>query len=121
MRSKSFKVCVRVVMLNSAQYVSMYNTAKKITNRAKWFRSIKPGDVSEGLFLNSLKFNSISVQLTDFNRTIGREKGVFIHAKYFPEKSCIILVGVSLEERERELSDCNYIGNWRNYINMIKK
>ena len=106
-------------MSNFVIYINMYNTAKRITNRAKWFRSIKPGDVSEGQFNNSTKFKSISVQLTDYNRTIGREKGVFIHAKYFPEESSIILVGVSLEERKRELSDSSYSNNWHKLINKM--
>lgn len=98
----------------------MYS-AKRITNRAKWFRSIKPGDVSEGQFKNSAKFNSISVQLRDFNRTLGREKGIFIHAKYNPDEASIILVGVTLEERQRELSDKNHSGDWRKLINKREK
>ena len=103
-------------MLDYAIYINMYNTGNRITNRAKLFRSIKPGDVSEGQFNNSSKFKSISAQLTDYNRTIGREKGVFIHARYFPEESLVILVGVSLEERKRELSDRDYCNNWHKLI-----
>ena len=93
----------------------------RIRNRAKWFRSIKPGDISEGYFKDSLKFKSISVQLRDFNRTFGKEKGVFIHAKYLPDESCVILVGVTLEEREKELSDRNFIGHWRELLNKYER
>ena len=93
----------------------MYN-AKRIKNRAKWFRSIKPGDVSEGCFKSSTVFDSISVQLTQFNRTMGKEKGVFVHAKYFPDNASVILVGVTLEERERELEDPSFSSHWRRLI-----
>ena len=98
----------------------MYYT-KRIRNRARWFRSIKPGDISEGQFANSAKFNSISVQLRDFNRTVGKEKGLFIHAKYYPDEACIILVGVTLEERQRELTDRNYSSHWRKLINQKRR
>lgn len=98
----------------------MYN-GKIVKNRAKWFRSIKPGDISKGHFKDSLKFKSISVQLRDFNRTCGLKKGVFIHAKYLPSESIIILVGVTLEEREKELSDRKYIGLWREILNKYER
>ena len=94
----------------------MYS-AMRIRNRAKWFRSIKPGDVSEGSFKSCSVFDSISVQLTQYNRTMGREKGVFIHAKYFPNDASVVLVGVTLEQRERELVDRSYSSHWRKLIN----
>ena len=93
----------------------MYNT-KRVRNRAAWFRSIKPGEVSEGVFTSSKVFGSISVQLTQYNRTMGKEKGIFIHAKYFPDNASVILVGVTSEERERELTDPNYSSDWRRLI-----
>ena len=98
----------------------MYN-GNRVRNRAKWFRSIKPGDISEGHFKDSLRFKSISVQLTEFNRTYGKEKGVFVHAKYLPDVSCIILVGVTLEERERDLSDRDFSGTWREFLNKYER
>ncbi len=103
------------MMSNFPIYINMYN-AKAINNRARWFRSIKPGDVSEGFFKNSKTFDSISVQLTQYNRTLGKEKGVFIHAKYYPDNASIILVGVTLKERERELVDKEYSSHWRKLI-----
>ena len=93
----------------------MYN-AKIIKNRAKWFRSIKPGDVSEGFFKSSKVFDSISVQLTQYNRTVGKEKGVFVHAKYYPDDVSVVLVGVTLEERARELEDSSFSSHWRRLI-----
>jgi len=107
-------------MLNLAIYINMYN-AKYVRNRAKWFRSIKPGEISEGHFRDSLKFKSISVQLREFNRTYGIKKGVFVHAKYLPDDSMIILVGVTLEEREKELSDRNFSGLWREFLNKYER
>jgi len=94
----------------------MYNTTR-IKNRAKWFRSIKPHEISKGYFKSSRIFDSISVQLAQFNRTMGKEKGVFIHAKYVPDELSVILVGVTLKERERELVDKNYRSHWRKLIN----
>ena len=86
---------------------------KRVRNRAKWFRSIKPGDISGGQFKNSLCFKAISVQLADYNKTLAKDKGLFIHAKYYPEVSCVTLVGVTLEERQKELVDCNFSNHWR--------
>ncbi|UPS45537.1 hypothetical protein M1D30_05040 [Prevotella sp. E15-22] len=48
---------------------------------------------------------------------MGREKGVFIHAKYFPDDASVVLVGVTLEQRERELVDRSYSSHWRKLIN----
>lgn len=94
----------------------MNRDIRRITNRARWFRSIKPGVVSEGQFRSSKIFKSLSVQLTDYNRTVGREKGIFIHANYLPAESVVILVGVTLEEREKELADASLKNAWRKLI-----
>ena len=89
---------------------------KKVRNRAKWFRSIRPGEVSGGQFKDSSCFNSISAQLAEYNRTMAKEKGVFVHAKYCTEVSCIILVGVTLEEREKEKADRDFMSHWRKLL-----
>lgn len=93
----------------------MYKT-ELIVNRAKWFRSIMPGDVSKGQFGDNCALKSLSVQLSGFNASIGKKKGVYIHAKYLTDESCVILVGVTLKQRQRELTDPNYKGQWRKLI-----
>ena len=90
--------------------------AQKIVNRMTWFRSIRPGDVSKGKFKNYTALKSISVQLSDFNASTGKKLGVYIHAKYLTDESCVILVGVTREQRQKELSDPDYKDEWRNLI-----
>ena len=90
--------------------------ANKITNRVTWFRSIRPGDVSKGKFKDYTALQSISVQLAKFNATRGKQIGVYIHARYLTEDSCVILVGVTLEQRKKELEDPLYKDEWRKLI-----
>lgn len=90
--------------------------AEKIINRMAWFRSIRPGDVSKGKFKDYKALKSISVQLADYNATIGKSLGVYVHAKYLKSELCIILVGVTLNQRNKELSDPDYKDEWRKMI-----
>ena len=90
--------------------------AQKITNRAAWFRSIRPGIVSKGKFEERKDLKTISVQLADFNASVGQKLGVYIHAKYLSRELCIILVGVTLEQRKKELEDPDYKDEWRKLI-----
>lgn len=59
---------------------------------------------------------SVSVQLADFNASVGQKLGVYIHAKYLSRELCIILVGVTLEQRKKELEDPDYKDEWRKLI-----
>ena len=59
---------------------------------------------------------SLNVQLTRYNRSIGKERGVFIHAKYLYDELCVILVGVTIEQRKKELADPGYKNEWRKMI-----
>jgi hypothetical protein len=90
--------------------------AQKIINRRAWFRSIRPGDVSKGKFSDYKALKSISVQLADYNASDGVKYGVYVHAKYLTKELCIILVGVTLEQRQKELSDPDYKDEWRKLI-----
>ena len=90
--------------------------AEKIRNKDYWFRTIKPGDVAKGKFPTYGSITSLNVQLTRFNRSIGKEKGVFIHAKYLYDELCVILVGVTLAQRRKELTDPDYKNEWRKLI-----
>ncbi len=90
--------------------------AEKIRNKECWFRTIKPGEVSKGKFPSYSSLTSLNVQLTRFNRSIGKEKGIFIHAKYLYDELCVILVGVTLAQRKKELSDPEYKNEWRKQI-----
>ena len=92
------------------------NRVEKIKNRAAWFRSIQPGDIAKGKFSDSNDLDSVSVQLTKFNASSGKKAGVFIHAKYLKNESCVIILGVTLAQRKRELSDPDYRKEWRKII-----
>lgn len=90
--------------------------AIKIINRKTWFRSIRPGDVSKGKFKDYKALKSVSVQLAEHNAYEGKKNGVYIHAKYLSSEDCVILVGVTLEQRKKELEDPDYKDEWRNLI-----
>ena len=89
---------------------------EKIVNRRAWFRSIRPGDASKGQFKDYKALKSISVQLSDYNAYDGKRNGVFVHAKYDRDKLTVILAGVTLEQREKELTDPEYKDEWRKLI-----
>ena len=95
--------------------LDMYK-AIKVLNRKTWFRSIRPGDASKGQFKDYKALKSISVQLADHNASEGKKYGVYVHAKYLKEELCVILVGVTLKQREKELTDPDYKDEWRNLI-----
>jgi len=90
--------------------------AEKIVNRRAWFRSIRPGDSSKGKFNDYKALKSISVQLSDYNASDGKRNGVFVHASYDRDRMMVILVGVTLEQRAKELSDPDYKDEWRKMI-----
>ena len=73
--------------------------AQKITNRAAWFRSIRPGIVSKGKFEERKDLKTISVQLADFNACYGEKLDVYVHAKYISKELSVILVGVTYKQR----------------------
>ena len=85
----------------------MYKS-QRILNRITWFRSIRPGDVSKGVFKDYRALKSISVQLADYNASVGKKLGVYVHAKYLSKELSVILVGVTLEQRKKELEDPDY-------------
>lgn len=89
---------------------------EKIVNRRAWFRSIRPGDVSKGKFKDYRALKSISVQLSDYNASDGQRYGVFVHAAYIKKELSVILVGVTLEQKEKELTDPDYKDEWRKLI-----
>lgn len=90
--------------------------AQKIFNRTAWFRSIRPGDVSKGKFKEYKALKSISVQLADFNASNAERNNVYVHAKYLTRELCVILVGVTYEQRMKELEDPEYKDEWRKLI-----
>jgi hypothetical protein len=90
--------------------------AIKVLNRKTWFRSIRPGDVSKGQFKDYNALKSISVQLAGYNASEGKKYGVYIHAKYLSSELCVILVGVTLKQRKRELEDPDCKDEWRKLI-----
>ena len=45
-----------------------------------------------------------------------RKNGVFVHASYDRDRNMVILVGVTLEQRAKELSDPDYKDEWRKMI-----
>lgn len=90
--------------------------AEKIVNRRAWFRSIRPGETSIGQFTYYKELKSISVQLADYNAGDAKRNGVFVHAKYDRNKLIVILAGVTLEQREKELTDPEYKDEWRKLI-----
>ena len=90
--------------------------AEKIRNKESWFRTIKPGIVAKGKLPSYGSITSLNVQLTRYNRSIGKERGVFIHAKYLYDELCVILVGVTIEQRKKELADPGYKNEWRKMI-----
>ena len=90
--------------------------AQKIINRLNWFRSIRPGDVSKGKFKNYNALKSISVQLADYNALHSEKNGVFVHAKYLKSELSVILVGVTYQQRLKELQDPDYKDEWRKLI-----
>lgn len=92
------------------------NKTERIINRSAWFRSIRPGDVSKGKFKDCKQLRSVSVQLTDYNAIYGQKYGVFIHAKYLKEELTVILVGVTIAQRKKELSDPSCRNDWRKLI-----
>ena len=81
-----------------------------------WFRSIRPGDVSKGKFKEYKALKSISVQLADYNASNAERNGVYVHAKYLTRELSIILVGVTYEQRLRELQDPDCKDDWRKLI-----
>lgn len=81
-----------------------------------WFRSIRPGDVSKGKFKDYKALKSISVQLADYNASNGERTNVYVHAKYLKQELCVFLVGVTYEQRLKELEDPDYKDEWRNLI-----
>lgn len=93
----------------------------KIKNRAAWFRSIRPGEIAKGKFSDTNALDSISVQLTKFNASSGKKAGVFLHAKYLREELCVILVGVTLAQRKKELANPDYRNEWRKMIERWEK
>ena len=42
--------------------------------------------------------------------------GVYVHAKYLKDELCVILVGVTLNQRQKELADPDFKDEWRNLI-----
>ena len=94
---------------------------EKIKNRAAWFRSIQPGDIAKGKFSDSNDLDSVSVQLTKFNASTGKKAGVFIHAKYLKDETCVIIIGVTLAQRRKELSNPDYRNEWRKRIEKWEK
>jgi hypothetical protein len=90
--------------------------AQKITNRAAWFRSIRPGIVSKGKFEERKDLKTISVQLADFNACYGEKLDVYVHAKYISKELSVILVGVTYKQRLKELKNPKYKDEWRNLI-----
>ncbi len=87
-----------------------------VRNHLDWIRGLKPGDVSKATFKKYHTLKSISVQLADYNAGRGKERGVFVHAKYNKSELSITLVAVSLKEREMELSDPEMRNEWRKLI-----
>ena len=94
---------------------------RRIVNRRAWFRSIRPGDVSEGKFKDYRALKSISVQLTDYNASEGKRNGVFVHASYDRDELIVYLVGVSQEQRAEELSDPCYKDEWKKKVDEWKR
>ena len=90
--------------------------AQKIMNRRAWFRSIRPGDVSKGKFKDYKALKSISVQLSDYNASDGQKLGVYVHAKYLRNELCVILVGVTTQQRQKKLADPDFKDEWRSLI-----
>lgn len=89
---------------------------EKVLNRAKWFRRLRPGDVSKANFKDYNALQSISVQLAKYNGSIGRQAGVYLHAKYLTEELSVILVCVTLEQRKKELTEPSCRNDWRKMI-----
>ena len=101
------------------KYKSM--KVEMIVNRRAWFRSIRPGDVSEGKFKDYRALKSISVQLTDYNASEGKRNGVFVHASYDRDELIVYLVGVSQEQRAEELSDPCFKDEWKKKVDEWKR
>ena len=87
-----------------------------IFDRSKWIESLIPGQVSTGHLTKGQHIKSISVQLSEYNSGKGRDKGVFVHAKYDKPNLNVTLVAVSWEERERELADPRKKDEWRKLL-----
>ncbi len=88
----------------------------KVTNNLAWISSLKPGDVSKAQFKRYTSLKSISVQLSEYNCGRGRERGIFVHAKYDKKELSITLVAVTLKQREQELADPELKDEWRKLI-----
>lgn len=67
-------------------------------------------------FFNRSSFNSTK---SDWNKSTGKEKGIFLHSYFSHKKEVVSIVGVTLQQRKKELSSYEEKNKWKSFIPQI--
>ena len=90
-------------------------------NQLEKARSLKVGEVSIVGFDDYDQYRSFTVQLSHYNASRARKKGLFVHAASKKTLLQYCLVTVSLEDRMKEESDYSYKNHWKERIPQVWK
>lgn len=86
-----------------------------IQNIAKWVRSTRASEVKFGS-LPRTSSHALRCAAREFNRTYGLDWNVFVHVHYDYFKEVAVVVGVTLAERELELTNISHKNDWKKKI-----
>ncbi len=79
-------------------------------------RQLKAGETAVVMFNDYKKLRTFTVQLSEFNNYLGRQRNVYVHAASKKRMLQMYLVATTAEERDAELSNNNLKGEWRKQI-----
>lgn len=71
--------------------IGIQKKAEIVDNITAWFRSLSIGQTSFGQFESASKCKSVSSMLARWNHTEGRDKGIFLSARYFWDVAVIAI------------------------------
>jgi hypothetical protein len=88
---------------------------KTINNIAEWIRSISSGEVKYGS-LSRYSAHALRCAASNFNKTLGHDRGIFVHIHFDWDKMIAIAVCISVAERSVELKDREHANDWKKKI-----
>lgn len=87
-----------------------------IEDKYKWIGSIEPNQIRIGKTYTSSECLSFSAILAKFNKTYGKERGIFVLAHYNTDKQTVAIHGIKREEYEEHKKHYAYIRYWQRAI-----
>lgn len=88
---------------------------KTINNIAEWIRSISSSEVKYGS-LSRYSAHALRCAASNFNKTLGHDRGIFVHIHFDWDKMIAIAVCISVAERSVELKDREHANDWKKKI-----